>query len=468
MTLVVSGGKVVTPERARQADVVVEGEKIAALLPPGSAAAAHPDAEIIDATGRIVIPAGVDPHVHLMVGFMGQRSVYDFGSGGIAALRGGTTAIVDFALQRRGGSMLKGLAHRRKQADANVTLDYGLHLIVTDVNAETLKELPELRAQGVTTLKVYTVYEEDGLKLEDGQLHALMQEAAKHDLSVVLHAENAGIVERLRAEAVEAGHTAPRWHALTRPPVVEIEAVARAIAFCRATGCGVHILHLVAADAIAMVDAARAEGLPVTAETCTHYLALTEEALDRENGHEFILSPPLRDKVNQERLWQGLVEAGLQVVASDEVSYSAQAKALGLPSFATVANGITGIEARLPVLYTLGVDQGRIGLNRFVELFSTWPADIFGFAGKGRIAPGHDADLAIIDPVTRKVMSPDSDYGDIGYNPYSGMELTGFATHTIYRGRLVMRNGEFLGDEGQGRFVPRASALRPARPGVRA
>jgi dihydropyrimidinase len=462
MTLIVTGGKVVTPEGARHLDVLVEGETIAALMPPGEALRAHPGAEVVDATGRLVIPGGVDPHVHLLVGFMGQRSVYDFGSGGIAALRGGTTAIVDFALQRRGGSMLKGLAHRRRQAEANVTLDYGLHLIATDVNAATLAEIPALRAEGVTTFKVYTVYEEEGLKLEDGQLYALMQEAARNDMSIVLHAENAGIVERLRAEAVAAGHTEPRWHALTRPPVVEIEAVGRAIAFSRATGCGVHILHLVAADAIALVEAARAEGLPVTAETCTHYLALTDEALERDNGYEYILSPPLRDRANQDRLWQGLARKGLQLVASDEVSYSAEAKALGLPSFADVANGITGIEARLPVLFTLGVDQGRIGLQRFVELFSTWPAEIFGFAGKGRIAPGYDADLAIIDPVTRRTMSASSDYGDIGYNPYSGMELTGFATATIYRGKVVVRDGVFLGQEGQGRFVARTSARRPA------
>jgi dihydropyrimidinase len=461
MTLIVTGGRVATPENIDFLDIVVEGETIAALTPAGAARAAHPDAQVVDATGRIVIPAGVDPHVHLMVGFMGQRSVYDFASGGIAALRGGATAIVDFALQRRGGAMLKGLAHRRKQA-ANATVDYGLHLIVTDVNAETLAELPELRRRGVTTLKVYTVYEAEGLKLEDGQLYALMEGAAKNGLSIVLHAENAGVVERLRSEAVAAGHTAPRWHALTRPPIVEIEAVSRAIAFSRATGCGVHVLHLVAGDAIDLVERARAEGLPITAETCTHYLALTDEALDRDKGYEFILSPPLRDKANQDRLWTGLQRGVLSLVASDEVSYSAEAKALGLPSFADVANGVPGIEARLPVLFTLGVDQGRIGLRRFVELFSTWPADIFGFSRKGRIAPGYDADIAVIDPVTRKTMSPELDYGDIGYNPYSGMELTGFATHTIHRGRLVVENGKFLGEDGQGRFIERASPRRPA------
>ena len=461
MNLVVTGGRVVTPDGVAVLDVVTEDERIAAVLPPGEGVRACPAAAVVDATGCIVSPAGVDPHVHLLVGFMGQRSVYDFASGGIAALRGGTTAVVDFALQRRGGSMLKGLAHRRRQADANVTLDYGLHMIVTDVNDATLKELPELRAQGVTTLKVYTVYEEEGLKLEDGQLHALMAEAANHGLSIVLHAENAGIVERLRAQAVAAGHTHPRWHARTRPPIVEIEAISRAIAFSRDTGCGLHILHLAAAEAAGLIAAARAEGLPVTAETCTHYLALTDAALERENGHEFILSPPLRDRANQDRLWQALTAGTLSQVASDEVSYSAEAKALGLPSFATVANGITGIEARLPVLFTLGVDQGRIGLRRFVELFSTWPAEIFGFPGKGRIAPGYDADLVLIDPVRRRTMSPFCDYGAIGYNAYSGMDLTGFAAATIYRGRVVVRDGAFLGTEGQGRFVARAAPRRP-------
>jgi dihydropyrimidinase len=461
MTLVVAGGRVVSADGVKLADVVTEGGTIAAVVPPGTAAASHPDARIIDATGRIVSPAGVDPHVHLMVGFMGQRSVYDFRSGGFAALRGGTTAIVDFALQRRGGSMLKGLEYRQKQA-SNATVDYGFHLIVTDVNAATLAELPELRRRGVTTLKVYTVYEEDGLKLEDGQLFALMQEAAKNDLSIVLHAENAGIVERLRAEAVTAGHTAPRWHALTRPPIVEIEAISRAIAFSRATGCGVHILHLVAGDGLDLVEAARAEGLPVTAETCTHYLALTDEALDRDNGHEFILSPPLRDKANQDRLWRGVQRGVLSQVASDEVSYSARAKAMGLPSFADVANGATGIEARLPVLFTLGVDEGRIGLQRFVEVFSTWPAEIFGFARKGHIAPGYDADIVVIDPVTRRVMSPELDYGEIGYNPYSGLDLTGFATHTIHRGRLVVENGVILDEDHQGGFVERTSPRRQA------
>ncbi len=456
--LVIANGLVALPDGARRADVLVEGETILDIVDPGTGRGAR----VVDATDRIVLPGGVDPHVHMMIGFMGQRSVYDFETGGIAALRGGTTTVVDFALQRRGGSMLQGLKHRRKQADGRATVDYGLHLIATDVNAETLAELALLRAEGVSSLKVYTVYEEDGLKLADGALHALMQQAARDDLMLVLHAENAGIVERLRAEAVAAGHSHPRWHALTRPPIVEIEAISRAIQFSEDTGCGVHILHLVAGKGVGLVEAARRRGLSVTAETCTHYLALTEDALERENGHNYIMSPPLRDADNQIALWNGLRDGVLQAVTSDEVSYSAAAKALGLPSFATVANGCTGVEARLPVLYTLGVAEGRISLDRFVEVFSTWPARIFGLGDrKGRIARGYDADLAVIDPHERRVMTPASDYGDIGYTVYEGMELTGWAKTTVHRGKVVVQDGAFLGAAGQGRFVARGTSDRP-------
>lgn len=455
--LVIAGGTVVLPDGAARADILIDGERITDIVDPGTGRGTR----VLDAAGRIVLPGGVDPHVHLLIGFMGQRSVYDFESGGIAALRGGTTSIVDFALQRRGGSMLAGLRHRRKQADPVVTVDYGLHLIATDVNDDSLGELAQLRAEGVSSLKVYTVYEEDGLKLEDGQFHRLMMQAARDDLMIVLHAENAGIVEHLRAEAVARGHTDPIWHARTRPPIVEIEAVSRAIHFARDTGCGLHVLHLVAAGALPLIEAARHEGLPVTAETCTHFLALTDEALTREDGHNFILSPPLRDAANQAQLWAALASGVLSAVTSDEVSYSVAAKAMGLPSFADVANGCPGIEARLPVLYTLGVDQGRLSLEQFARLTATWPAEIFGMPAKGRIARGYDADLAIIDPERRHVISPDSDYGDIGYNPYSGIEVTGMVDATLLRGAVVVENGEFIGHAGQGRFLHRGTARRP-------
>lgn len=456
--LVIANATAVLPDGPTRADIVVNDEQIVDIADPGSGRGT----EIIDASGKIVLPGGVDPHVHMLISFMGQRSVYDFESGGIAALCGGTTTVVDFALQRRGRGMIEGLRHRRKQADPVVTLDYGLHQIVTDVNESSLGELRQLREEGVSTLKVYTVYESEQLKLEDGAFYSLMQGAAKEDLLICLHAENAGIIERARAEAVRAGHTEPKYHALTRPPITEVEAVSRALLFAQDTGCPLHILHLVAQKGVDLIERARREGQRVTAETCTHYLALTDEAYERENAQYYVMSPPLRSAQNQEALWDGLKRGVLSAVTSDEVSYSAAAKSLGIASFADIANGCPGVQARLPVLYTLGVAEGRLSLERFTEVFSTWPARIFGVGDrKGQIRKGYDADLVVIDPEHARVMDASCHYGDIGYTPYEGMKLCGWPVLTVYRGRIVVRDGRFLGEAGQGRFLHRGATDMP-------
>ena len=352
--------------------------------------------------------------------------------------------------------MLDGLRHRRAQADPAVTLDYGLHQIVTDVNETSLAELKQLRHEGVASLKVYMVYEEDQLKLDDGALYALMGGAAKEDFLICLHAENAGIIERERALAVAAGHKEPRFHALTRPPITEVEAVARSLLFAEDTGCAIHILHLVAAKGVDLIAKARRRGQRVTAETCTHYLALTDEAYNRPNAHHYVMSPPLRSAENQQRLWAGLQDGVLSAVTSDEVSYSEAAKSLGLASFADIANGCPGVEARLPVLYTLGVAEGRLSLSQFADVFSANPARIFGLGDrKGQIREGYDADLVVIDPEAKRTIGVATDYGAIGYNPYEGMELCGWPDLTIYRGRVTVRAGTFLGSRGQGRFLHR-------------
>ena len=456
--LVIANATAVLPGGPARADVVVSGEKIIDIVDPGSGRGN----EIVDASGKTLLPAGVDPHVHMLISFMGQRSVYDFESGGIAALRGGTTTVVDFALQRRGRGLIEGLRHRRKRADPVVTLDYGLHQIVTDVNENSLAELGQLRTEGVSTLKVYSIYESEHLKLEDGPFYALMQGAAKEDLTICLHAENAGIIERARAEAVRLGHKEARYHALTRPPITEVEAVSRALLFAEDTGCPLHILHLVAAKGVDFIEQARRKGRRVTAETCTHYLALTDEAYDRENPQNYVMSPPLRSAENQAALWDGLKRGVLSAVTSDEVSYSAAAKSLGIESFADIANGCPGVEARLPVLYTLGVAEGRLSLERFTEVFSTWPARIFGFGDrKGRIERGYDADLVVIDTEQSRVMDASCHYGDIGYTPFEGMELVGWPVLTVYRGQIVVRDGQFLGKTGQGRYLHRAASDMP-------
>lgn len=453
--LVIARGTVALPDGAAPADVLVADGRILDIVDAGSGRGAR----VIDASDRLVLPGGIDAHVHFLIGFMGQRSVYDFFSGTVAALRGGTTTVIDFALQRRGRSLMDGLKHRRVQADRHVATDYGLHLIATDVNDQTLAEVPQVVAAGATSFKVYTVYEKEQLKVEDGPLYELMAAAGKAGALVGLHAENASIIDRAVARALAAGNTAPRFHALTRPAIAETEAVGRGLLLAESAGCPLHIFHLGSGPGLDLVAAARARGQRATAETCTHYLALTEEAYERDDACLYVMSPPLRDKVHQDRLWEGVARGEIAAVTSDDASYSAEAKRLGAESFDRIANGVPGVEARLPLLYTLGVASGRISLERFVEMWSAGPARLFGLApAKGAIIKGADADIVIIDPHQPRTMTAASNFGAIGYTPFDGMELVGWPLVTVRRGTVAVESGQFLGKAGDGRFLVRAPA----------
>lgn len=453
--LVIANGSVVRPDGAALADVLVKDGRILDIVDPGSGRGDR----VVNASDRIVLPGGIDPHLHFLIAFMGQRSVYDFFSGTVAALRGGVTTVIDFALQRRGKSMLDGLAYRRRQADGQVSCDYGLHLIATDINASSLAEAPGLMAAGASSYKVYTIYKSEGLQVDDGPLHELMLAAGKTGATIVLHAENASIIETAIARHIAAGEYAPRFHALSRPALAETEAVSRAMLLAGDAGAALHIFHLNSGPALDLVEAAQSRGARVSAETCTHYLALTDEVYGRPDGHLYIASPPLRDAENQKRIWGGVAKGSLEIVTSDDASYSADAKALGKERFDKVANGMPGVEARLPVLYTLGVAQGRMTLERFAQAWSGGAARLFGLAPeKGAIARGADADIVIIDPVTRRTMTVDSHYGPIGYNPFAGMELTGWPVMTIRRGAVTVENGVFKGKAGDGRYLHRRPA----------
>ncbi len=450
--LVVANGTVVTPEGAAPGDLLIGAGRVLDVVAPGTGRGAR----IVEARERIVLPGGIDPHVHFLMNFMGQRSTYDFFSGTVAALRGGVTTVIDFALQRQGRTMGDGLAFRRSKADGEVACDYGLHPIVTDVTDATLAEVGRMVAEGASTFKVYTIYKSERLMLEDGPLLALMEAAGRAGGGVILHAENASIIETAIARALARGEVAPRFHAATRPAIAETEAVQRGLLFGAETNCPVHIFHLNSGPAVDLVAAARARGQKASAETCTHYLALTDEVYDREDGHLFVASPPLRDRANQEMIWNGLASGALSIVTSDDASYDAQAKALGKARFDTIANGMPGVEARLPVLYTLGVASGRLTLERFCEAWAGDAAKLFGLAPqKGAIAPGADADLVVIDPTTRRRMGVDSHYGPIGYHPFEGMELTGWPVTTIRRGEIAVIDGAFHGQRGDGRYLQR-------------
>lgn len=458
--LVVSGGMVVRPDGADLADIVVNDGKIVGLVTPGSARGER----VIDARDRIVLPGGVDAHVHFLIGFMGQKSVYDFYSGTIAALRGGTTTVIDFALQRHGHSLLDGLKHRRVQADRHVTTDYALHVIATDINESTLAELPTLLEAGVSSFKAYMVYEKERLKVDDGPLYDLMRAMGKHGMLLGLHAENASMIDTAVAHCLARGDVAPKYHALSRSPISETEAVSRALLLAADAGSPVHIFHLSSGPGLDLIAAAQARGQRAYAETCTHYLALTDEAYQRQNAHLYVMSPPLRSAEHQDRLWQGIASGQIAAVTSDDASYSAAAKELGSASFATTANGVPGVEHRLPLLYTLGVQTGRITLAQLAEVWSTGPARLFGLApDKGRIAVGADADLVILDPQTRRRMDPSCNYGAIGYTPYEGLELAGWPTMTLRRGNIAVDGGNFLGKAGDGKFLHRTTMKTDAR-----
>ncbi len=450
--LVLSRGVVVRPDVVGSADVLVRDGRILDIVEPG----AGRGEQVVDATDRVVLPGGIDAHVHFLIGFMGQRSVYDFWSGTVAALRGGNTTVIDFALQRRGRTMMDGLKHRRVQADRHVACDYGLHLIATDINEATLAEVPALVAAGASSFKVYTVYEKEQLKVEDGPLHDLMHALGRAGGMIGLHAENASLIDHAIAKHLAAGEVMPRFHAISRPALAETEAVSRGLLLAEDAGCAIHIFHLNSAPALALIEAAQARGQAASAETCTHYLALTDEVYGRPNGHLFVMSPPLRDAANQARMWQGVARGSLAAVTSDDASYSAEAKALGADSFDRIANGVPGVEHRLPLLWTLGVEQGRLTLPQLAEAWSTGPARLFGLAPeKGSIVAGADADLVVLDPHSRRSMAVDSHHGAIGYNVYDGMELSGWPVLTLRRGEVAVRDGVFLGRPGQGRYLAR-------------
>ena len=451
--LVVAGGIVVQPGGAAPGDVVVVGECIVDVAAPGRAPSAT---RVIDAGGKIVLPGGVDVHTHFLIGFMRQRSVYDFYTGSIAALRGGTTTFIDFALQRRGRSMLDGVKHRRVQADRHVVCDYGLHLIATDINDSSLAELPELVEAGVTTLKVYMIYEKEQLRVDDGPLLELMKGAARCGMMVGLHAENASIIDYATERCLAANQTAPRFHASSHPAIAEREAISRALILAEAAGAAVYIFHMSIGAGVELIAAARARGVRAFAETCTHYLALLDDKYDREDASLYVMSPPLRRAVDRDRLWEGLRDGLVAGVTSDDASYSAEAKREHEASFDAIPNGIPGVEVRLSVLYTLGVAAARLNLVQLAEICSGAPARLFGLSPqKGSIRGGADADMVILDPERRVRLSAASNYGPIGYSPYEGLEVTGIPLVTIRRGEVLVESGQFLGREGSGRFLHR-------------
>ena len=462
MSTLIKNGTVVTAEGTLAADVLVDGEKIV------SVAARRPDTasnttsnlvtdEVLDATDMYVLPGGIDAHTHMEMPFGGTFAADTFATGTIAAAHGGTTTIIDFPVQAKGTSLLAALDKWHTKADGNCAIDYGFHMIVSDVNEVTLKEMDALIARGVTSFKMFMAYP-GVFYATDGEILVAMQQAGKSGGLIMMHAENGIAIDQLVAQALAAGRTDPIQHGLARPPELEGEATNRAIQLARVANCPLYIVHLSAANALETVAAARDRAQNVFAETCPQYLYLSLDDMAKPNfeGAKYVASPPLRTPDHAAALWRGLRTNDLAVVSTDHCPFCfKEQKELGRGDFSKIPNGIPGVEHRMDLLHQ-GVVAGEITLQRWVETCSTTPARMFGlYPRKGTLAPGADADIVIYDPVATQVISAATHHMNVDYSAYEGMEITGKVALTMSRGRVIVKDGEFSGAAGHGSFLRR-------------
>ncbi len=457
MSILIKNGRVVTAVDDYYADVFIDGETIAQI---GKDLNVQAD-EVIDAKGRLVLPGGIDPHTHMDMPFGGTTSADDFESGTIAAAFGGTTTVVDFAIQTKGESTLKGLDTWHEKAAGKATIDYGFHMIITDMPEERLPEMARLRDEGLTSYKLFMAYP-GVLYVDDGTLYRAFRQAGENGTRISMHAENGIVIDEIIKAAIKDGKVAPRWHAHTRPTRMEAEGVHRAIAIAEVAKVPLYIVHLSCSDALDEVKRGRARGVDVIAETCPQYLFLDDSYYDKEGfeGAKWVMTPALREKWNQDVLWQGLQFRDLETIATDHCPFCMKdQKEIGKESFAKIPNGAPGVENRMSLVYNGGVVKGRIDLNRFVELTSTAAAKAFGmFPKKGTIAVGSDADIVIFDPDRKETISvnnPCTHHMRVDYSAYEGFEVQGFTETVLSRGRVVIRKNS-LETKGGGQFIKRA------------
>jgi len=454
---IVHSGTVVTATDTYPADVAISNGKIVAIgkdLPRENART------LIDAAGMYVMPGGIDVHTHLDMPFGGTTSADDFETGTRAALFGGTTTLIDFAIQYKGQSLRYAFDTWMQKASNKAVSDYAFHCIITDIPDARLEEINPLVREGVTSFKLFMAYP-GVFMLDDASIFKVFRSAAKQGALVCMHAENGGAIDVIVKQALAEGKTAPKYHALTRPTTAEAEATARAIALAEMAGAPVYIVHLSCNDALQKVREARDRGLPVYAETCPQYLYLSIENFDAPGfeGAKYVFTPPLREKWHQEKLWEGLRQDHLQVVSTDHCPFCfKEQKELGKDDFTKIPNGGPGVEHRMSLIFSGGVAGGRFSVNRFVELVSTTPAKLFGlYPRKGTIAVGSDADLVIFDPKRQHTISAKTHHMRVDYSMFEGIKVTGMPRTVISRGEVVVDGDKFLGQPGRGQFLKRAT-----------
>lgn len=461
MRKLITGGRIITAVDDYVADVLIEDETVVAI-------ASHIDVEadeIIDASGQYVLPGGVDPHVHFRMPFAGTETIDDFTSGTAAAVRGGTTTVIDFPLQARDKGLIQTLDHwHGLLAQDQPMIDVGFHMIVSDLSDGKLDEVPRLVDEGVTSFKLFMAYK-NSLMADDETIFEALCASAEHGLLTMMHAENGGVIDVLVRKALAEGRTGPKYHESTRPAKAEAEAVHSAIAIAEMAGAPVYIVHLSAEESLRHVSRARANGIAAYAETCPQYLFLDNSVYDLPDfeAAKYVFTPPARAKHHQDALWRGLAFDDLAVISTDHCPFCfADQKRLGIDDFSKIPNGGPGVEARLQLVHDGGVRTGRITLNRMVDVLSTTPAKLFGlFPRKGTIAVGSDADIVIFDPNKRETLSVETQASKVDYCNYEGREVVGSPTAVLSRGEIVARDGKVVGRPGHGRFIKRAQHLQP-------
>lgn len=476
MAILIKNGTLITASETFQADILVENETISQI----GENLQHPSADIIDATGKLILPGGVDPHVHLDLPMFGTVSSDDHYTGHKAAAFGGTTTVMDFVVLEESpsptGRGVRGEGNFTYSVDLwmkkaeKAAIDYSFHMNLTKFNEVIAKEIPSLREMGITTLKVFTAYN-GRLRIDDGSIFKAMQIARDNGMLVMAHCENGDVIDTLTEQALAAGHTSPEWHALTRPAWGAVEAALRVAGMASSADAAVYIVHMNAGGEVDMLKYARERGVKVMGETCPQYLFFTIDDLRKPDGAKLICSPPMRTREDNARLWEGLSEGILQTVGTDHCPFffngiqpivyegsgiAIPGKELGKDDFTKIPNGLPGIQDRMPVLWTTGVRAGRITANQFVAYMSTNPAKIFGlYPRKGALLEGSDADIVIWDPGKKVKYGVAMSHQRTDYNLYEGWELTGYPEKVFLRGQLIVDGNEWKGKRGMGQFLKR-------------
>lgn len=453
MKKIIKNGKIITSSDSYEADILIENGKVVQI----GRQLEEAGAQVVDATGKLILPGMIDEHTHIESPFGGTVTA-PWKTESVAAAIGGTTTVVDFALQPKGKKLMDGIDRWKQRAEGSSAIDYGFHIGVTDLRDDVIKEIPTIVKEGIPTLKVFMAYKDD-LMIDDATMYKTLAAAKDEGALVMVHCENGDLINLLQKQCIENNQTDPFYHAVSRPIEVETEATYRAISIAEIVGAPLFIVHVSGDEPAEVIRAAKAKGLPIYAETCPHYLLLTIDELQKSNfeGGKYVCSPPLREQRHIDALWNALKDGTLEAIGSDHCAFNFKGqKELGKEDFRKIPNGGNGIEHRLTLLHTYGVLEGKLSLNKMVDLLSTAPAKVMGlFPEKGTIAVGSDADIVLFDPNKEQTISQTTSHQGLDYDMFEGFKTKGAPTDVFLRGKQIVSNGKFVGKLGDGQFVRR-------------